>query len=78
MTTSTHMRDVLLEEHSRFEQLEYRDDFPAPVPVPEGIHVKAGTGSAPALGTGEGLSTGRPDFRQEVLWVIATMGRSAL
>jgi hypothetical protein len=33
MTIATRMRGVLLNGHGGFEQLEYRDDIPVPVPA---------------------------------------------
>lgn len=40
MTTSTRMRGVLLKGHGGFEQLEYRDDIPVPVPGPGEVLIR--------------------------------------
>jgi NADPH:quinone reductase-like Zn-dependent oxidoreductase len=40
MTNATRMRGVLLKGHGGFEQLEYRDDIPLPVPVPGEVLIR--------------------------------------
>lgn len=42
MTNATRMRGVLLKGHGGFEQLEYRDDIPVPVPGPGEVLIRVG------------------------------------